>query len=283
MLIGQLTDTHVVADADTAEHYVDNNARLSSAVASIVAEAPALDAVLVTGDLTDTSHPEAFATFRDTLASIDAPVLPLPGNHDGRNATRRALPDVGWVDAEHLSWVHDVRGVRVVGLDSTRRNYEGAEFDAVRAEFLDSVLAEPHDGATLLAMHHPPFPSGIEWMDDAGFVGLDWFLEVLAAHPGVVDKIVCGHLHRSVTSAVVGVPVQVGISTVQHVALDLVAGSDPALVFDPVGYQVHRITGSGMATQVATHTRFIETGESPFVPDWAADYDPTAPVVTSER
>ncbi len=283
VLIGQLTDTHVVADADIAEHYVDNNQRLSSAVTSIVAESPSLDAVLVTGDLTDTSHPDAFATFRDTLAAIDAPVLPLPGNHDGRSATRSALSNVGWVDAEHLSWIHDIRGVRVIGLDSTRRGYEGAEFDTVRAEFLDTALAEPHDGATLLAMHHPPFDSGIEWMDDSGFVGLDLFIDVLSAHPGVIDKVVCGHLHRSVTSAVAGVPVQVGISTVQHVALDLVPGSEPALVLDPVGYQVHRITGRGAATQVATHTRFIETGEAPFIPEWAADYDPTAPIMPSAR
>ncbi|MGB3735814.1 MAG: phosphodiesterase [Ilumatobacter sp.] len=277
VLIGQLTDTHVVADADTDEHYVDNNARLAAAIASIAVEAPGLDAVLMTGDLTDTSHPDAFATLTELLGSIDVPVLALPGNHDTREATRRALPDAGWIDAEHLSWVNEIRGVRLIGLDSTRPGYHGAEFDDERAVFLDATLAEPHGGTTLLAMHHPPFATGIDWMDEAGFVGLDRFTEVLAAHPGAVDKIVCGHLHRSITAVVAGVPAQVGISTVQHVALDLAPDSEPSLVLDPVGYQIHRIVGGRGVERVVTHTRYIETRAASFVPDWAGDYDPTQP------
>lgn len=239
VLIGQLTDTHVVADADVAsdvgQYTVDNNGRLAAAVESIVAESPALDALVVTGDLTDTSHPDSFVTLTCELAKIDVPVLALPGNHDTRGATRRAFPDAGWVDADHLSWVHDVSGVRVIGLDSTRPGYHGAEFDEDRADFLRGVLAVPHPGPTLLAMHHPPFVTGVEWMDRAGFVGLDRFTELIAEHPGAVDKVVCGHLHRSITSVVAGVPVQVGISTVQHVALDLASRSEPLLVHDPVG------------------------------------------------
>ena len=274
VLIGQLTDTHVVADADTGEHYVDNNARLVGAVASIIGESTALDAVIATGDLTDTSHPDAFATLVELLAPIDIPVLPLPGNHDTRAATRHAFPDAGWADADHLSWIHDVRGVRIIGLDSTRPGYDGAEFDDARADFLHAALVDPHPGPTLLAMHHPPFASGIEWMDRAGFVGLDRFTEVLAAHTGTVDKIVCGHLHRSVSSVVAGVPAQVGISTVQHVALDLAPHTEPSLVRDPVGYQIHRVADGRGAGRVVTHARYIETGESPFVPAWALGHEP---------
>ena len=277
VLIGQLTDIHLLADADIGDRYVDNNARLVTAIASIDAESPALDAVLITGDLTDTSHPDAFDILAASIETIDAPVLVLPGNHDTRAATRRALPDAGWVDAEHLSWVRDIHGVRIIGLDSTRPGYHGAEFDDERADFLARTLAQPHAGPTLLAMHHPPFTTGIDWMDAAGFVGLDLLTEVLAAHPGTVDKIVCGHMHRPITSSVAGVPAQVAISTVQHVALDLSARSDPSLVHDPVGYQVHRVAGPPGAAQVVTHTRYIDTGAKPFVPDWADGYDPTAP------
>jgi Icc protein len=276
VLIGQLTDTHVIADADTGQHYVDNNARLASAVASLVAESPALDAVLVTGDLTDTAHPDAFATLTEMLAPIGVPVLPLPGNHDTRPSTRDAFPDAGWIDADHLSWVHNVRGVRIIGLDSTRAGYHGAEFDDDRAEFLQETLSDLYAGPTLLAMHHPPFATGIGWMDEAGFVGLDRFTEVLAAHPGTVDKIVCGHLHRSITSVVAGVPAQIGISTVQHVALDLSPDAGPSLVHDPVGYQIHRVTDG--PRRVITHTRYIETGAIPLVPDWAVGFDPAKPV-----
>ncbi|MEP1126028.1 MAG: metallophosphoesterase [Ilumatobacter sp.] len=286
VLIGQLTDTHVLSDDETTDRDVDNNARLTLAVESMVSESPTLDAVLVTGDLTDTSHPHAFETLVGALDAFLVPVLVLPGNHDTRAETRRAFPDMGWIDADHLSWVHEIRGVRLIGLDSTRPRHHGAEFDGDRAEFLSSVLGERHDGPTILAMHHPPFATGIDWMDRAGFIGLDRFADVLAAHPGTVDTIVCGHLHRPISSVVAGVPVQVGLAPVQHVALDLDADAGPAVIHDPIGYQIHLVaapdrtvgatTAHGVG-RVVTHTRYIGTGETPFVPSWAADHDPTAP------
>ncbi len=86
----------------------------------------------------------------------------------------------------------------------------------------------------------------------------------------------CGHMHRSITSVVAGVPAEVGISTVQHVAPDLAPGSGPSLVRDPVGYQIHRVADASGAGRVVSHARYIEIGGAPFVPEWAADFDPTA-------
>lgn len=278
VLIGQLTDTHVVAAEELEAQLVDNNGRLVAAVESLAAESPSLDAVVVTGDLTDSSKPGAFAFLTDALGALDVPVLPLPGNHDDRLAVRDAFPNAGWATGEHLSWVHEIGSVRLIGLDSTRPGFHGAEFDDQRAEFLQSVLAETHEGVTLLAMHHPPFATGVDWMDRSGFVGLDRFTSVLEVHPGTVDKIVCGHLHRSVSSVVGGVPAQVGISTVQHVALDLSASSEPSLIHDPVGYQIHQVVETGGRPRVVTHTRFIAEAAEPFVPDWAVGYNPAAPV-----
>lgn len=269
VLIGQLTDTHVISSADEGDHYVDNNGRLATAVDAINAERPRLGAVLVTGDLTDTSHPESYETLAFELARLDPVMLPLPGNHDRRALVRATFPDAGWVDAEHASWVHEISGVRLIGLDSTRPGYAGAEFDDERQRFLRSTLATDFDGPTILAMHHPPFATGIEWMDRAGFVGLERFIDTLESHPGVVAKIVCGHVHRPISSMVAGVAVQIGMSTVQHVALDLEAKSQPSLVRDPVGYQIHRIDSA----DVVTHGRYIATGEQSFVPGWSVGYD----------
>lgn len=273
VLIGQMTDTHVTAPAgEGSQLYVDNNARLAAAIDSVNAESPMLDALLVTGDLTDSAHPDAYQALADSLAQVSTHVLVVPGNHDLRSLVRDTFPDTGWIDADHASWIRVVEGVRIIGLDSTRPGFAGGEFDDERVEFLDRSLADRHDGPTLLAMHHPPFVTGIDWMDDAGFVGLDRFTELLAARPGTVDRIVCGHLHRPAVSSVAGVAAQVGMSTVQHVALALGEGGGPALIHDPVGYQIHRV----LPQSIVTHARYIETGEASFVPDWAHGYDPTA-------
>jgi 3',5'-cyclic AMP phosphodiesterase CpdA len=266
VLIAQLTDTHVVAWNTTTELYVDNNQRTANAVAMLNAEVPAPAAVVLTGDLVNDARPEEYAALAELLAPLEMPVLPLPGNHDDRELVRSTFADFDWSDTEHLSWVRVVDGVRIVGLDSTRPGRRGAEFDDERADWLTMALAAPHDGATLLAMHHPPFVTGIDWMDRAGFVGLDKLAGVISASS--IDRIICGHLHRPIGSSVGGVAAQVAMSTVQHVALDLAPAANISLVREPVGYQLHRVDG----VDIVTHSRYLDTGEQPFEPSWAVDY-----------
>ena len=266
VLIGQLTDTHVVDPDGGTELYVDNNARLKEAVESINAESIPLDVVLATGDLVNDASPREYEVLSGLLRELDVPLLPLPGNHDDRALFAEAFADIEWASDSNLSWVDVVRGVRIVGLDTIRVGDEGGEFDDERADWLSAVLSTPHDGLTMLAMHHPPFLTGIEWMDRPGFPGVERFGEIVRA--GGVDRIVCGHVHRPMTGSISGVTAQVAMSTVHHVALELAATAQPSVVRDPVGYQIHRVADGS----VLTHTRYIATGEKPFVPDWADEY-----------
>lgn len=266
-LLAQLTDTHVV-EPDTDEVlYVDNNERVAAAVASIKAEAPAVDAVVATGDLTQWGQPTEYATLATLLDPLTVPVLPLPGNHDDRDGLRECFPDHPWADTSHASWVVVVGAVRIVGLDTTLPGEPGAEFDTDRERWLTSTLARDHDGPTILAMHHPPFRTGIGWMDDNGFLGLDRLEGVLsvAARSRAVDRILCGHLHRPISSAVAGIPAEVGISTAVHVALDLRPGGPVRIVRDPAGYRLFAVDG----VSIVGHTRYTEPAAAAFTPDWA--------------
>ena len=270
LLIAQLTDTHVVGVGNTHELFVDNNGRLEEAVRSLNAEVPAMSAVLGTGDLTNWGAPDEYAALADLLAPLRAPFLPLPGNHDDRDRLRAAYPEMPWVDADHASWMMtlgepDGSRVRVIGLDSTIPGAPGAEFDDAREQWLRTALVnELVDGTpTILALHHPPFLTGIDWMDRSGFHGRERLVAVLAEHP--VDRIVCGHFHRPISSSVAGVVAQVGVSTVQHVDLDLAPMATPSVIRDPVGYQILRIHGR----DIVGHTRFIDTGQQRIIPAWA--------------
>lgn len=266
VLIAQLTDTHVVDPRTDEELYVDNNGRVVEAVESINRESPAVSAVLATGDLTQWGTPEEFAQLATLMAAVRPPILPLAGNHDNRDGIRNCFPSAPWIDATHASWVTAVEHVRVIGLDSTRPGEPGAEFDDERETWFRGVLDEPHEGPTLLAMHHPPFLTGIDWMDRAGFVGLDRFVSVLA-ETNVVDRIQCGHLHRPMSSVVGGVLAEVGPATTVHVALDVAPDGPVQVIRDPAGYRLLRVTGNS----IVGHTRYIDTGEDPFIPGWAPE------------
>ena len=264
MLIAQLTDTHVVGPNTDEELYVDNNGRVVEAIDSINRESPAVSVVLATGDLTQWGAPEEFVELSRFTAKLRPPILPLVGNHDNRDGIRGCFPSVPWVDAEHASWVAEIEHVRVIGLDSTRPGESGAEFDHDREMWLRSILDQRHDGPTVLTMHHPPFVTGIGWMDRAGFIGLERFVAVLS-ETKVVDRIQCGHLHRPMSSVVGGVLAEVGLATTVHVALDVGPDGPVQVIRDPVGYRLLRITGRS----IVGHTRYIGIGEEPFSPHWS--------------
>ncbi len=270
VLIAQLTDTHVVHPETDEELFVDNNGRLAQAVAMVNGEQPTIDVVLGTGDLVNWGSAAEYETLAGLLSDLQAPFLPIPGNHDDRTRMKETFGHIPWADSDHASWVTVVDNVRIIGLDTTIPGKSGAEFDDERESWLRAVLSKEHEGSTLLATHHPPFLTGIEWMDRSGFVGLDRLATVLADRElAEVDRVVAGHFHRPISSSVGGVPAQVGLSTVQHVDLDLEPGGPISLILDPPGYQILRCNEAG----IVSHTRYLETGTDGFVPYWAQEHE----------
>lgn len=262
MLIAQVTDTHIVDPAIENEQYVDNNQRLADAVAAVGNEMPSIDLVLMTGDLTNIGTDEEYAALTDLLAPLEGRVLPIPGNHDDRQRMREAFPKLPWADASHASWAVDHDDLRIVGLDSTVPGLPGAEVDPERLDWLRSVISSASDRC-VLALHHPPFATGIEWMDQSGFIGLDALTTLLTEHP--VERILSGHMHRSIQSTVAGIPATTAPPTVHGVDLDLRPDAPVSLIRDPPAYLVHRVIPGAWVT----HTRYFDTGEARIHPTWA--------------
>ncbi|MDH3681878.1 MAG: phosphodiesterase [Acidimicrobiia bacterium] len=263
MILAQLTDTHVLNPESTEERWVDNNGRLEAAVASLNGEVVPPTAILATGDLTNNHQPGELDELQRLLAPLHPPILALPGNHDDRAELRVAF-DMPWADDDNLSWCVEVQGLQIVGLDTTVPERQHGEFDTHREEWLRDALADTAGQPTVLAMHHPPFVSGIEWMDETMLKRAEVFADVIEANRHVL-RIFCGHLHRPVQTAIRGVPTSVGLSTVHHVALNTTESAPIEIIRDPPGYQLHHFDGANWVS----HTRYIDTGELAFTPSWA--------------
>src|SRR5690606_16276183 len=116
---------------------------------------------------------------------------------------------------------------------------------------LDTTLAAVSPQPVLIAMHHPPFETGIWWMDAMGLEGAAGLADVLDRHRHV-GKVVCGHIHRSITTTVGHASVTVTPSTGQQVRLDL-DGAGAGLTDEQPQIGIHHWTGSAW---ISHHTAF---------------------------
>ena len=114
--------------------------------------------------------------------------------------------------------------------------------------------AEP----TLLALHHPPVPTGIAHMDRIGLDGADRLADALSARPPLA--ILASHIHRTIHGSLRGIPVIVGPGPAHAVSLDLGADAPASLTMEPPGVLLHEIGAHGLRT----HLSFIGTFPGPY-------------------
>ncbi len=263
LLIAQISDTHAIDPALGSDSIVDNNERMRTAVASLAAEVLPPVRIVHTGDATNDGHPGEYDVLVETFEPLADRLRILPGNHDDPDEIRRRFPDQPWADTDHGSWVETVGGVTLIGLDSTKRGEHGGHLDDARLTWVaDQLAAAP--GPSVLCLHHPPFRSGLAWMDDGQLRPHGALDEIVAGAPGL-ERIWCGHLHRPITTTVGGVTTITCPTTSQRIGLDLRPEAPISVIAEPAAYQLHLRTEGGWVT----HTRPVDLGIEPIVPDWA--------------
>ena len=268
MLIAHITDTHIKARGKVAYRVVDTASCLAAAVATLNALEPAPDVVVATGDLTDLGRDEEYALLRELLAPLRVPLYAIPGNHDDGNAMRRAFRGDGYLPASgFLHYTVDDLPLRLVALDTVVPGEGGGRLCAERLAWLDHTLATAPDRPTAILMHHPPFQTGIAHMDAIGLDGANSFAGLLVRHRQV-ERVLCGHLHRSIQCRVGSAVASTAPSTAHQVALDLRRDGQALFKLEPPGFQLHLWQpGTGMVTHTAVIGDYA--GPYPFFEDGA--------------
>ncbi len=164
-----------------------------AAVAALTAAIRALrpDVVLAGGDLTQRARRGQFREARAFLDGLGAPWLAVPGNHDVPlyNLVLRVFGPL-WryhrsISAERAP-LHAAPGLRVLGLDSTRRKVVGRLVPERIAQIARLAEGDPAD-LRVLVTHHPLVRRPME--------GARAALE--AAERAGVDLALAGHHHQA--------------------------------------------------------------------------------------
>ena len=263
MLIAQISDTHISTPGSRNDRDFRTVEHLERAVAHLNSLSPRPDVAIATGDLIEGGQIEEYQRLRDILAPLAMPLYLIPGNHDDRaNLVRtfdrhRYLPR----DARFLHYVVEDWPVRLVALDTLIPGESGGHLCAERLRWLDARLAEAPDRPTLVFMHHPPFKTGIRKMDEMGLDGIKALEPIIRRHPQV-ERIVCGHLHRSITRRFAGTVACTAPATAHQIVLDLGDVPRLATVMEPPACLLHLWLGDGGG--LVSHVSVISDQFPPF-------------------
>ncbi len=225
-MIAQLSDLHVGGPhPGSGEHF-------SQAIAEINAMTRRPDLVLITGDLTEGDTPAEWDEFLDAHFCAGGAV--------GRDSRKSRSPS----RRVRRSPRRDAGPLRLVLLDTS-----SDVFGADDATWLDAELTAHPDLPTAIAIHQPPFETGIWWMDCVGLDGAERFEDVVRKHHHVTN-VFSGHVHRLIHTQWGPCSLWVCPSTAVSVAADLDPMHAPAETAEAPTFSLHVFTGRSFVSHL---------------------------------
>lgn len=237
MLIVQISDLHLRTDGVPIKDLVDSEQALTACVDHVNHLTPIPDIVLVTGDLVQKDAPvKDYESLRRILDGLPCRWVAIPGNHDDRDLMLSTLGPGGHVvaDGEFLHLTLEAFPLRLIGLDTKKDDSNAGELCPRRLAWLADRLAEAPDRPTLIFMHHPPFATGVDFLDGHfhQFEGVKE-LEALLRRRSNIQGVIAGHVHRQVQTCFAGVLACVAPGVQFQMSLDFSPGAQSSLVLEP--------------------------------------------------
>ncbi|MBX8488151.1 3',5'-cyclic-AMP phosphodiesterase [Pseudomonas cichorii] len=191
VLVVQLSDSHLFAEADGTLLGMKTRDSLEKVVDLVLAEQSGIDLVIASGDISQDGSVQSYQAFRQLSGKIAAPVRWFPGNHD-------ELPQMAHAsqDSDLQQPVVDVGQWRVTLLDSAVPGSVPGFLQEEQLQLLEQSLSEAPDRHHLVCLHHHPVPIGCEWMAPIGLRNADALFAVLDRFPQV-RAVLWGHVHQA--------------------------------------------------------------------------------------
>ncbi|WP_136709383.1 phosphodiesterase [Agromyces sp. H66] len=213
-VVAHVSDTHLLAAGAPLGGVADTVTALERTTRQLARLDGTLDAIVVTGDVTDLGEPDAYRRVRAALeplaAETGAELIWVMGNHDERAVFRSELLDEPATD-QPVHQVTQVGGLRIIALDTSVPGYHHGALDAASLAWLDAVLADPAPEGTLIAMHHAPIATPLALMDVLELRDQDELADIVRGRD--VRMILGGHLHYATSGMFAGIPVSVAGAT----------------------------------------------------------------------
>lgn len=220
----QISDLHLVEDGKLLRKVMDTPNRMRDALDRVLTLGPA--AVILSGDISQRNH-----SVHDDLAAyvghfqeqLGIPFITVGGNHDPMNSIGTAFNPAKIASGPELcDTVHDVQGLRIIGMDSHGVGRNFGHLTQAQFDWLAEMIAKPAPQGTLLVLHHPPIPSTTVAQRGSGLRDSDKLYDVIKDSD--VRAILSGHYHYQVSGTLGHIPVWVSAAASYN--FDLFAPGD---------------------------------------------------------
>ncbi len=191
LLVAQITDTHLFSDPEQSLLGIKTEDSYRAVLAKLAMLSPRPDLLLMTGDLTQDGSEDSYIRLRDSLTALQIPTYWLPGNHDEVAIMQKQLAH-GVISRDKLV---QMKGWQILLLNSALPNQVYGYLSDASLDWLEQQLSNFPKSPTLVALHHPAFPLGSDWLDRIGLQNQSEFWQVCDRHPQV-RVVLSGHAHQ---------------------------------------------------------------------------------------
>ena len=190
VLLVQLTDSHLFANADGKLLGMNTHDSLQRVIERILDEQPQVDLILASGDLSQDGSLQSYQRFRQLHEQIPAPARWFAGNHDELPALQAAC-----AGSDLLQPVTDLGNWRIILLDTSIPGAVPGHLSAAQLALLSTALSDAGERHVLVTFHHHPVSIGCRWMEPIGLRNPDALFAVLDGFPQV-RALLWGHIHQ---------------------------------------------------------------------------------------
>jgi 3',5'-cyclic-AMP phosphodiesterase len=249
LVVAHISDLHFNGTAAKRD-------RIQAVLDYINCRADGIDALLVTGDITDNGLPSEYEEAGATLHS-PLPTLICPGNHDSRGDFNQTFlthePALrGTAPGTPLNYARTIADTLFLICDSSIPGENGGYLtDETLAWMDEQISAAGPRTPVFVAFHHPPVVLHMPMMDTIRQTGEERLAALVERHPNIT-MFMCGHAHTGAVTTFAGRPLCLapGVSSTLNLPFE---GSDVVNESQPAGLAFHTYADG----QVISHFRSV--------------------------